>query len=513
MFHHLAAAVAAAAVALTSPGALWPQPTGEQLTEVPQSRTVVAPEIYSPQASPTWPRSSVSTGRLARATVVDEARPSGVHQPGFVARATTPLAHPLTPSARISSVYGWRVNPTGLGDPIQFHIGQDFAVMCGTPVRAAASGTVTWAGWKGTAGLRVDIEHAGGMATAYRHNSVILRQPGDQVESGDVIALVGSTGNSTGCHLHFEVTVDGKYVNPAHLLPGGLGATPRTTDHEDHAIRTALEAQRRGDVRSEPSEASAPRVRAAAPAPRSSEPTRPPRADQTAPARQRAATPRGASEAPSGTTKPSASAPPSASVRPRPAARPAPAPVPAPPTAGPVPQPTPVRPPAPSPAPVRPTPPPLPSPTPVPPTPSPGQPVDPAPTDPPSLPGPVDPPVADPVPSPDPGVAPVEETLPAAPELLTDVQAAQWCLTAVSDDDPDAPALPAHLDAQGLPVIASETLLALLSPSAEWLDALPSCTDEEFLAAAEQAREEDPDAALQPRVPADEDETVEPSAD
>ncbi len=94
--------------------------------------------------------------------------------------------------------------------------------------------------------------------------------------------------------------------------------------------------------------------------------------------------------------------------------------------------------------------------------------------------------------------------MPAAPDLLSAAQAAQWCLL---DADPyleenvEPAVLPAHLDAEGTAQIASEDLLALLVPTELWLQALPSCTDQEFQDAAAQVRGEDPEAAVQPPVP------------
>ncbi len=94
------------------------------------------------------------------------------------------------------------------------HQGLDIAAPHGTPVRAADSGMVTFAGWNGNYGRMVEIDHGGGRVTWYAHLSGINVSVGQQVNQGDVIGWVGSTGYSTGPHLHFEIRVDGTPVNP-----------------------------------------------------------------------------------------------------------------------------------------------------------------------------------------------------------------------------------------------------------------------------------------------------------
>lgn len=106
----------------------------------------------------------------------------------------------------ISSYYGWRWG--------SFHEGVDIAASKGTPILAADSGMVSFAGWSGGYGNLVKIDHGGGKVTWYGHQSKIAVKVGDSVSKGDVIGYVGSTGNSTGPHLHFEVHVGGKTQNP-----------------------------------------------------------------------------------------------------------------------------------------------------------------------------------------------------------------------------------------------------------------------------------------------------------
>lgn len=125
------------------------------------------------------------------------------------------LAQPVD-HVRITSPFGARANPTGEG--AQVHIGQDYGVPCGTPVKASASGTVVQAGWAGHSGNRVRIDHGNGLETTYNHNTSLKVSVGQKVERGDVVSLSGTTGNSTGCHLHLEVLVDGDAVDPAGWL-------------------------------------------------------------------------------------------------------------------------------------------------------------------------------------------------------------------------------------------------------------------------------------------------------
>lgn len=99
------------------------------------------------------------------------------------------------------------------------HEGLDIAAPHGTPVRAVAPGTVTYADWAGTYGLLVIIDHGGGIETRYAHASRVEVSVGQRVNAGDVVARVGSTGRSTGPHLHFEVRVNGQAVDPARWLP------------------------------------------------------------------------------------------------------------------------------------------------------------------------------------------------------------------------------------------------------------------------------------------------------
>ena len=125
------------------------------------------------------------------------------------------LAQPVD-SIRLTSRFGHRKNPTGPG--FMNHNGLDYAVPMGTPIKAAAAGTVVQAAWAGHSGFRVEIDHGNGLHTSYNHNSSLKVTVGQKVKRGEVVSLSGSTGNSTGPHLHLEVIVNGKWVNPEGWL-------------------------------------------------------------------------------------------------------------------------------------------------------------------------------------------------------------------------------------------------------------------------------------------------------
>ena len=113
---------------------------------------------------------------------------------------------------RMTSGFGERFHPI-LGY-VRFHDGVDLAAALGTPIVAAADGRVIGAGWRGGYGEQVEIVHEGGLETRYGHMSRIAAHAGEIVRKGEVIGYVGSTGLSTGPHLHFEVTRNGRPVNP-----------------------------------------------------------------------------------------------------------------------------------------------------------------------------------------------------------------------------------------------------------------------------------------------------------
>lgn len=117
---------------------------------------------------------------------------------------------------RISSNFGWRKSP--FGKRRIFHSGLDIAAPRGTAIKAPANGTVVHSGWMGGYGRAIVISHSKGLTTLYGHCSKLLVRNGAKVSLGQTIALVGSTGRSTGNHLHFEVRVGGKPRNPLQYL-------------------------------------------------------------------------------------------------------------------------------------------------------------------------------------------------------------------------------------------------------------------------------------------------------
>lgn len=119
---------------------------------------------------------------------------------------------PISTQYRISSRFGWRTHPVHGGR--SFHTGVDLACPSGTPIKAAADGLVIHSGWYGVYGNTVIIDHGGGVSTVYAHCSTLRVSRGRTVKQGQTIAAVGSTGLSTGPHLHYELRKNGRPQNP-----------------------------------------------------------------------------------------------------------------------------------------------------------------------------------------------------------------------------------------------------------------------------------------------------------
>lgn len=134
---------------------------------------------------------------------------------GTPRRAQVSFSWPL--QGRISSGYGWRNHP--INRMRHFHAGLDIAAPYGTPIKAAAAGKVVSAGNMGAYGLGVVIDHGSGYTSWYGHCSKLLVRVGDNVKSGQQIALVGSTGKSTGPHLDFRIKIGEYPINPLEVLP------------------------------------------------------------------------------------------------------------------------------------------------------------------------------------------------------------------------------------------------------------------------------------------------------
>jgi murein DD-endopeptidase MepM/ murein hydrolase activator NlpD len=131
-----------------------------------------------------------------------------------------PHGWPTSSGGWLSSAYGHRTDPfTGRQ---AFHEGVDIAVQAGSEIRAMAAGVVSFSGNKPGYGLVVEINHGNGYETRYAHAKELIAKVGDRVEKGDAVALVGSTGRSTGSHVHIEVLKNGKAINPNdHLNSAG----------------------------------------------------------------------------------------------------------------------------------------------------------------------------------------------------------------------------------------------------------------------------------------------------
>ncbi|MCJ2188582.1 M23 family metallopeptidase [Novosphingobium beihaiensis] len=142
---------------------------------------------------------------------------------GGIASVSIPSRNPLDHDV-MTSRFGQREHPI-LGRR-RMHKGVDLAAPIGTPVYAPADGVVSRASWFSSYGLYISLEHGGEMETRYGHLSRLNVAEGQRVHKGDVIGFVGSTGRSTGPHLHYEVRVDGKAVNPLPYMqsPSGLAA-------------------------------------------------------------------------------------------------------------------------------------------------------------------------------------------------------------------------------------------------------------------------------------------------
>ncbi|MDI3329998.1 MAG: peptidoglycan DD-metalloendopeptidase family protein [Micrococcus sp.] len=170
-------------------------------------------------------RAQAAADRAGRAAQAAEQRARQAEQQASRASSGWGLQMPV--NTYITSGFGWRPTPAGTfdygGAGGYVHTGVDFGGGCGIPIRAAAAGEVwnaDWAVW--TSGNRVVISHGvvngRALATKYHHMTRSVVSPGQKVQRGQVIGYTGSTGNSTGCHLHFETVLDGHAVNPLGLL-------------------------------------------------------------------------------------------------------------------------------------------------------------------------------------------------------------------------------------------------------------------------------------------------------
>ena len=195
---------------LTIKGALHVVKQGENLWDIAKSYKVDVDKIVATNnlADPEklqLKQELVIPGAKQRTTTKSTTSKAIVSASGKLQRA---FSWPLR--GRVSSTFGMRWG--------RMHEGIDIAVSTGTPVRAAAAGRVTYAGWLGGYGYLVKVSHSGGVETRYGHNSRILVKVGQSVDVGQILARSGNTGNSTGPHVHFEIRKNGKAVNPSSYL-------------------------------------------------------------------------------------------------------------------------------------------------------------------------------------------------------------------------------------------------------------------------------------------------------
>jgi murein DD-endopeptidase MepM/ murein hydrolase activator NlpD len=130
-------------------------------------------------------------------------------------RGFTPSVWPVV--GKLESGFGGRRNPFG-GSSFEFHAGQDIVADPGTPVVAGAKGTVTFVGWQHGYGRLVVVDHGGGLTTRYGHLSKFECVAGQQIKRGELLGRVGSTGRSTGPHLHYEIRINDEPVDPLGYL-------------------------------------------------------------------------------------------------------------------------------------------------------------------------------------------------------------------------------------------------------------------------------------------------------
>ena len=135
--------------------------------------------------------------------------------------AYLPVREPLVGELSMSSPFGYRPDPF-LGRPA-LHPGVDLVQPYGSQIKATAAGRVTRAGWLGGYGQMVEIDHGNGLVTRYGHMSEVLVAEGDAVRAGEILGRIGSSGRSTGPHLHYEVRIDGEAVDPERFLDAGAG--------------------------------------------------------------------------------------------------------------------------------------------------------------------------------------------------------------------------------------------------------------------------------------------------
>ena len=186
-----------------------------KFTPAPAQSTELTSEPQSPAAT----EFAVNSGGPEEGNEVDGEDPEIESEIVAIRKKADPAFLPTQWAhlGKINNEFGFRRNPFG-GRSYEFHPGMDIDGERGEEVIAPANGTVIKAGWTGGYGNMVEIDHGNGLTTRYGHMSKIEIEVGDTITRGQLIGLIGSTGRSTGPHLHFELRLNDKSINPRHFL-------------------------------------------------------------------------------------------------------------------------------------------------------------------------------------------------------------------------------------------------------------------------------------------------------
>lgn len=192
----------------------------------PNSTQEIKSFDYSRPASANMPLKRVGGPNDEPYILTNEAEATETNMEAQIRAIETKSSPEFIPSmwarlGKVNNEYGYRRSPFG-GGGYEFHAGMDIDGDRGDPILAPAKGTVTKAGWQGGYGNLIEIDHGNGLSTRYGHLSRIGVQIGDTIERGQLIGLVGSTGRSTGPHLHYEVRISDRAINPRRFLPPEL---------------------------------------------------------------------------------------------------------------------------------------------------------------------------------------------------------------------------------------------------------------------------------------------------
>lgn len=202
------------------PGSGWAATSLEGITLAPPRPALQQPVIQSSVAGDTEVQIEQLQASLAAWKVAAEKMLASNDARERAAQQQVPKADPFLqlplPRLTLTSGFGLRQHPI-LGG-LRSHDGIDIAAQFGTPVRVTGTGVISRAEWAGGYGLLVVLDHDGPLQTRYAHMSRLLVRPGQRVTAGDIIGLVGATGRATGPHLHYEVRIGDRPVNPLPYL-------------------------------------------------------------------------------------------------------------------------------------------------------------------------------------------------------------------------------------------------------------------------------------------------------